>query len=72
MTTPKKKRHAGLPSLSVSPPRMPDLYLASNAKQEAEEQAKLGTPILDRPFSLPMSAGKADPEPPRKTLFRPR
>jgi hypothetical protein len=29
------------------------------------------TPGLDRPFNISLTAGKADPEPPRKTLFRP-
>ena len=56
----------------VIPPdrvRHPNIPGISCGRDPAERDTP--TPMLDRPFALPMDAGKGAPPKPSKTLFRP-
>ena len=69
MTTPKQT--AAIARKKARYPNRVDLAIEGRAQRERGELPKdHATPMLDRPFALPMDAGKASPSKPSQTLFR--
>ena len=68
MTTPKQT--AAIARKTARYPNRVDLAIEGRAQRELRDLDHGTTPMLDRPFALPMDAGKASPSKPSQTLFR--
>ena len=69
MTSPKQT--AAIARKAALYPNRQDLAIEGRAQRERNDLPKdPATPMLDRPFVNDLTAGKAAPEKPSKTLFR--
>ena len=68
MTTPKQT--AAIARKKELYPNRQDLAIEGRAQRELRDLDHGTTPRLDRPFVNDLTAGKAAPEKPYKTLFR--